>query len=108
MRQGLIEAVKKTQEEELQEANKNFAAFNSTHEGYAVILEEAQEAEDELRIVARGLNALWAEIKSNAEKESMKEITEEVEESAQALAAEAVQIAAMAHKLLDYLGSVKE
>ncbi len=31
--------------------------FNSTHEGYAVILEEAQETEDEMRKNGMNLNA---------------------------------------------------
>lgn len=108
MRKGLVEAVAKTKKEELEAANKSFAQFNSTHEAYAVILEEAQEAEDELRNVARNLQALWAEIKSNAEKESLEVVAAGVEASAQALAAEAIQTAAMARKLLDYLEGVKE
>lgn len=108
MRQGLIEAVERTKKEELEAANKSFAQFNSTHEAYAVILEEAQEAEDELRNVARNLQALWVEVKGNTGKEDMEVVAAGVEASAQALAAEAIQTAAMARKLLNYLESVKE
>lgn len=49
MRHGLIQEVTEAIENELSEANKAFPGFNSTHEGYAVILEEAQETEDEMR-----------------------------------------------------------
>lgn len=105
MRQELIEAVKKTQAEELQEANKRFAAFNSRHEGYAVILEEAQEAEMELRQMANNLNGLWELTKQNAPKEDIEMLAEGLEQSAVLLAAEAIQTAAMARKLLDFISS---
>lgn len=105
MRQELIEAVKKTQAEELQEANKSFAAFNSRHEGYAVILEEAQEAETELRQMANNLNGLWELTKQNAPKEDIEMLAEGLEQSAVLLAAEAIQTAAMARKLLDFISS---
>lgn len=45
MRHGLIQEVTEAIENELSAANKAFPGFNSTHEGYAVILEEAQETE---------------------------------------------------------------
>lgn len=108
MRRGLIQKVTEAIENELSAANKAFPGFNSTHEGYAVILEEAQKAEDELRNVARNLQALWVEVKGNAGKEDLEVVAAGVEASAQALAAEAIQTAAMARKLLNYLESVKE
>ena len=108
MREGLIEAVTKTQKEELEAANEAFRQFTSTHEGYAVILEEAQEAEEELRNMARNLNALWECTKHNAPTEELEAMTEGLEKSAQLLAAEAIQTAAMARKLLDFIGSEKK
>lgn len=45
MRHGLIQEVTEAIENELSAANKAFPGFNSTYEGYAVILEEAQETE---------------------------------------------------------------
>lgn len=59
MRHGLIQEVTEAIENELSAANKAFPGFNSTHEGYAVILEEAQETEDEMRKTGMNLNALW-------------------------------------------------
>jgi NTP pyrophosphatase (non-canonical NTP hydrolase) len=53
--------------EEYDRATKKFSSFNSTHEGYAVILEELDE--------------LWDEIKANSDKSKMRK--------------EAVQVAAM-------------
>lgn len=107
MRTGLIQETTEVIDKELKAANEKFRAFASTHEAYAVILEEAQEAENELRNVARNLQALWIEIKSNSDKESLKVVAAGVEGSARALAAEAIQTAAMARKLLDYLEGMK-
>ena len=42
MRHGLIQEVTEAIENELSAANKAFPGFNSTHEGYAVILEESE------------------------------------------------------------------
>lgn len=107
MREGLIEAVKKVTREELEAADKSFRQFTSAHEGYAVILEEAQEAEGELRQTARNLQAVWELTKQNAPTEEIEAVAEGVEAAAQAMAAEAIQTAAMARKLINYLESVK-
>ena len=53
--------------QEYNQATEKFGGFQSTHEGYAVILEELDE--------------LWTEIKSNSSKELMEK--------------EAIQVAAM-------------
>lgn len=59
-------------EKELKQAQANFPAFNSAHEGYAAIKEELDE--------------LWDKIKANATYDEMEE--------------EAIQIAAMALRFL--------
>lgn len=61
--------------DELENANNKFALFNSSHEGYAVLLEEVDE--------------LWDEIKNN--KDPMSIMNQKKE---------AVQIGAMAIKFL--------
>ena len=108
MRQGLIDAVKKTTEEELKAANEAWRQFASTHEGYAVILEEAQEAETELQKVARQIAVVWEMTKQNAANEEIKAAAELLEQTAQNMAAEAIQTAAMARKLINYLENEKE
>ena len=90
---------------ELEEANKKFPAFNSTHEGYAVILEGAQETEDEMRCLATDLNELWRRTKINAEGNKIKEVAAHMEDTARRLAAEATQTAAMSRKLIQYIDS---
>lgn len=43
---------------ELNRANAKFPLFNSTHEGYAVILEEAEEAQEAMENVKTSLAVL--------------------------------------------------
>jgi hypothetical protein len=54
----LIESVNKLVTEELERANKEFPLFSSAHEGYAVILEELHETEDELERLSKGIDLL--------------------------------------------------
>ena len=58
--------------QEYKRATDKFGSFASTHEGYAVILEELDE--------------LWDEIKKNSDKESMRK--------------EAIQVAAMGFRFI--------
>lgn len=102
MRHGLIQEVTEAIENELSAANKAFPGFNSTHEGYAVILEEAQETEDEMRKTGMNLNALWQATRMNQSPKQIREIAEAIRESARDMAAEAIQTAAMAEKLIQY------
>lgn len=48
---------------ELNRANAKFPLFNSTHEGYAVILEEAEEAQEAMENVKTSLAVLWDRVK---------------------------------------------
>lgn len=82
---------------ELEAARKEHEEFHSLHEAYAVTLEEVQETESELEMVKLYMNDVW-----DAAKDDMKEEAEKafkrIEEHAVNLAAEAVQVAAMARK----------
>jgi len=96
----LIESVKVLASEELKRANVEFPAFNSTHEGYAVIKEEIEESSDELEDVNFDLNNMWRYIKLNNTNEATK-YAKHLKQSAINLAAEAIQVAAMAQKFID-------
>lgn len=41
------------------------SSYNSLHEGYAVLLEEIEEAEIEMKTIKRDLESLWFFIKRN-------------------------------------------
>lgn len=59
----LREEMHKAAENELSRANANFPLFNSPHEGYAVILEEYEEAQEALEQVKSSLDVLWEKVK---------------------------------------------
>ena len=56
-------ALLKNAQQELNRANAKFPLFNSTHEGYAVILEEAEEAQEAMENVKTSLAVLWDRVK---------------------------------------------
>jgi len=87
-------------EKELKSANEKFPMFASAHEGYAVLLEEVEEAELELVSCKNCLDALWYEVKSN-NKDLKKSATLRLKQLAQNLSCEAIQVAAMAQKFID-------
>ena len=93
-------AVEKLAEMERQDANRKFPLFHSMHEGYAVLLEEAEEAREALNFAEGSLYMLWAHIRDNSAGRAL-EFAGRVREHALDLAVEAVQAAAMAQKFID-------
>lgn len=93
-------AIEKLAEMEKQDANRKFPLFHSMHEGYAVLLEEVEEAREALTRTEISLSALWAHIRDNNAGRAP-EFAGRVREHALDLAVEAVQAAAMAQKLID-------
>lgn len=82
---------------ETENAKKNYGdRYNSQHEGYAVLLEEVEEAADDLTYIKNNLGVLWQSIKTNDMKDTT--LLTDIEGTAQLLALEAVQIAAVCAK----------
>lgn len=83
---------------ELAAANTRFPAFASDHEGYAVVLEEYEEALKEMQSCELHIKRMWEKIMGNTN----------ADESVAALyaasirgACEMIQLAAMARKFID-------
>lgn len=93
-------AIEKLAEMEKQDANRKFPLFHSLHEGYAVLLEEVEEAREALNLAEGSLSMLWAHIRDNNAGRAL-ELAGRVREHALDLAVEAVQAAAMAQKFID-------
>lgn len=93
-------AIEKLAEMEKQDANRKFPLFHSLHEGYAVLLEEVEEARESLNLAEGSLSTLWAHIRDNNAGCAL-EFAGRIREHALDLAAEAVQAAAMAQKFID-------
>lgn len=89
-------------EKELKKANEKFPMFASAHEGYAVIKEEIEEAEQELHEIKNSLDMLWHNIKIN-DSDWQNEFDIQIKAQCKNLACEAVQVAAMAQKFIDSL-----
>lgn len=74
--------------------------FNSTHEGYAVIKEEVEEVSDEKEILDMELGNMWCFVKNDNNNRTLGEAVK-MKVRATNLAAEAIQVAAMAQKFID-------
>lgn len=85
---------------ELLVSNKKYPLFHSGHEAYAVILEESDEAREELIEVELGLCSIWQNVKDDNVGKEIKEIILEARKRAINLACEAVQVAAMLDKFI--------
>ena len=71
--------------------------YNSLHEGYAVLLEEVEEAENELERVKEELSDLWLCIKQN-DNEGAVNALRRIATHSHFLIQESVQIAAVTNK----------
>lgn len=85
-------------EMELKAANEKSPLFASSHEAYAVIFEEFDEAHEELEMVEYSLDKFWTEVKENESQEVKNKRLTRIYENAVKLAVEAIQTAAMARK----------
>lgn len=98
---AVSEDVEKLVEKELEAANERFPQFHSSHEGWAVIREEAEELRQETDDVEEALNILWERVRYNMQPHPR--FAAKIKERAIAAACEAIQVAAMAQKYLDML-----
>ena len=94
-------------EEYVRAGKQHGLTFHSLHEGYAVILEEAEEASDEVRNLDKDMATLWQATR-NDNLIAAREAANRIRRTAQLLAAEAVQTAAMANKLLNSIEQIEQ
>ena len=88
---------------ELQKITKDYGpTYSSEHEGYAVLLEEVQEACEASRWMASRLESTWCAIRNNVLSKQQYHI-EEVRKFALSCAQEAVQCAAVCERFIETL-----
>jgi len=86
--------------EEVKKAYDAFGPFHSAHEGYAIMLEECEEAAEELAIAKNGLTLLWESVKKNQPSSGM---AGGVWLHAEMLAIEAIHVAVTANRMVRFL-----
>lgn len=79
--------------------------YHSEHEGYAVLLEEVEEAGEAAEFMQDSLKRLWASIRANDF--SNFELAQ-IHEYAKGLAEEAVQVAAVCERLMETVKPAKK
>lgn len=84
---------------ELAAANEKFPQFHSPHEGWAVILEEYEELEDECENIHKEMLEMFRNIRTNDK--CYADCALSILLRAVYAACEAIQVAAMAEKLLN-------
>lgn len=82
-------------------------AFHSLHEGYAVIKEEVEEADEEMDRLKKKLGFLWENVKNDAEDVAQRNF-EDMKSMAIAGACELIQVAAMADKGIEGIRKGRE
>jgi hypothetical protein len=75
---------------ELEEANKTHPQFNSTHEGYAVILEETEELAEESEEIEKIIRTWWAYLRKDEDIDIQKRRVEKIRIHAVNAAKEAI------------------
>jgi hypothetical protein len=93
----IIESVTALAEQEMAWGIRKNGYFHSMHEGYGVMREELDEAQDELDIVEMVEGELWDRIRCDDSETAVK-IAEDLAERAILASAELIQAAAMAMK----------
>lgn len=83
---------------ELESANRQFPQFHSPHEGWAVIMEELEEAEEALRMMRLDTEIMWRNIRDNI---GCKVQANSAYERSIKAACEVIQFAAMTQKYLN-------
>ena len=101
--------IEKLINDELQSANKKFPLFSSWHEAYAVILEEVEEAQDEMTMLTDAkIPNFWASIKCKSCPEKVYfEYMDVIRCFAIRAIEELIQVAAMCDKAAMSLGKEK-
>ena len=85
---------------ELSRANLVNPQFHSSHEGYAVIKEEAEETGEAYQNMESHLTRMWILLRTNWDEEAL-ECVLAVRDRAMNVAAEAIQVAAMCDKYMN-------
>jgi hypothetical protein len=94
---NLTENAEQLIKEELESARGKFSNLNSSHEGYAVVLEEFEELKEEIEAFEQNIQALWKAVKGN-DAGNQAENIRHMEAIAKKIIKEGVQLGAMCRR----------
>ena len=94
----LVKEIEGLAERELQRANEERPLFVDNHQAFAVILEEYQEAKEEVEEFCKVAMDMWKNVRTDSDCYDHLKV---MEHNAKNLAAEAVQLAAMCRKAIE-------
>lgn len=83
---------------ELESANEKFSLFHSSHEGFAVLLEEAEELAEESDEIEKIMNSWWMYLRRDENIDIQKKRVDKIRRHAVDAAMEAIQVIAMCDK----------
>ena len=63
----ILEKMEVAAEAEYEKILAKWGVFHSAHEGYGVLLEEVEEAQEEMESLREDMKALWGKIRADAE-----------------------------------------
>ena len=83
---------------ELESANEKFPLFHGSHEGFAVLLEEAEELAEESDEIEKIMNSWWMYLRRDENIDIQKKRVDKIRRHAVDAAMEAIQVIAMCDK----------
>ena len=83
---------------ELESANEKFSLFHSSHEGFAVLLEEAEELAEESDEIEKIMNSWWMYLRRDENIDIQKKRVDKIRRHAVDAAMEAIQVIAICDK----------
>lgn len=90
--------------EEYQNAIKKHGdGYHSSHEGYAILKEEIEEVDVEIRDLERWLDEFWESVKNNNDYYELKDCVEELEVCVENAIKELAQVGAVLQKIKNTL-----
>ena len=90
----------------LKQANETYPLFHSLHEGYGVMKEEVEEANDDFDTLIFWHNEYWAATKED-DFERARKAAEHINHTARKTIAELAQVGAMAAKVIQSMEGMK-
>lgn len=99
----ILEKMEDAAEEERNRIVQKKGFYHTLHEGYAVLLEEVEEAQEEMESLREDMKAMWGKIREDAEDEAA-EIAEEIYNDAMKCAAELMQVGAVCLRFINSNG----